>query len=95
MQEIISTVCDVLQLKESTLKSPTRLQRYVRGRHYCFLIARKHTTLTLVDIGRALGRRDHTTVVHGLQLIPHRIKHEDAVRDEYIAICNRLNVMAL
>ena len=92
IQAIIDAVCEELEITEKSLKSQTRVQRYVRGRHYCFLIARKHTTMTLADIGRALGRRDHTTVVHGLQLIPFRIKHEECCAAEYRRICKTLGI---
>jgi chromosomal replication initiation ATPase DnaA len=46
----------------------------------------------MVDIGQRLGRRDHTTVIHALQTIPHRIKHEEACSREWRLICERLGV---
>ena len=85
-------VCTVIGITEKQLKSKIRLALYVRSRMYLYLIARRHTTLTLTDIGSRTGGRDHTTVIHGIQTITDRIRLEEAVAKEWRAICNHLNI---
>jgi len=92
IEEIIEVVCEVVGITEKALTSQCRKTHKVRARHYIGYIARKYTALTLAEIGQRLGRRDHTTVIHGTQTIGHRIKHEPACYDEFATICRRLRV---
>lgn len=92
-QQIIESITEVLGITQKALTSPCRKQKIVRGRMYACLLARRHTTYTLTEIGQRLGRRDHTTVIHGLQTIQHRIKHEEGCAREWRLICNRLGVV--
>lgn len=55
----------------SELLSPQRGQRVVIARHECFWRCKKETNLSLPQIGRRFGGRDHTTVLHGIR------KHEE------------------
>ena len=92
IEEIIAVVCDVVGITEKALTSKCRKTHQVRARHYVGLIARKCTPLNLVEIGQRLGRRDHTTVIHGNQTIIHRIRLEPACNEEFASICRRLRI---
>lgn len=47
------------------LKSARKTHNLVQARHYIYWRARRETTASFPQIGRLLGRRDHTTVIHG------------------------------
>jgi chromosomal replication initiator protein len=53
-----------------------RSRPFVRPRHIAMWLARHLTTLSLPQIGRAFGGRDHTTVLHGVRKV-------DKLRDAY------------
>lgn len=92
IREVQETICSVLCITRNALISKTRLQKYVRGRMYFYYICKNYTPLTLAAIARRVGGRDHTTVVHGLRVIPHRIKHEEGCRQEYQQIIKELGL---
>jgi DnaA-like protein len=43
--------------------------------------ARRHTTFSLPRIGKALGGRHHTTVLHGIRAIRRRLRTDARVRE--------------
>lgn len=56
------------------LMSIRRDQASVNARYEAFWRCRHETTMSLPQIGRRFGNRDHTTVLHGIQ------KHEKMLR---------------
>lgn len=67
--QIISTVANHFNLLESDLTGPSRSRQIVRARHIAMFLLREETSLSLPQIGRMLGGRDHTTVIHGYDKI--------------------------
>jgi len=57
------------------LLSPRRDREVVRARHEAFWRCKHETTMSLPEIGRRFGGRDHTTVLHGIR------KHEERMRE--------------
>jgi len=49
-------------------------------------ILREETDASLVDIGRALGGRDHTTILHGIEKIEHDLQQDVQLRAQIMAI---------
>ena len=64
-ESIIRTVCQAYALKQDDLASKTRRANYVSARNAIFFLARKHTELTLAQIGHAFNRK-HTSVIKGI-----------------------------
>lgn len=50
------------------LKSKTRVSRVSRARQVCMYVLKKHTKLTLQEIGDEY-KRDHATVMHSIKVI--------------------------
>jgi len=48
------------------LCSTQRFRELVQARQYVYWLCKKETALSLPQIGRALGGRDHTTILHGV-----------------------------
>jgi len=55
------------QLKVADLKSASRKQAIVNARGVAIWLARELTDLSLAQIGRYLGGRDHATILHALR----------------------------
>lgn len=49
------------------LNSARHGKKFVLPRHVVMVLARNLTSLSLPQIGRALGGRDHTTIMHGVR----------------------------
>jgi len=69
---IIEFICKSYSLSEDELKSKSRKRQIVLARNTAFFLARKHTELSLKDIGEKLGRR-HSTVIKGITKVEREI----------------------
>ncbi|MGM4997813.1 helix-turn-helix domain-containing protein [Tardiphaga sp. 538_B7_N1_4] len=66
MQEIIRGVCVHFKLPKLALLSSRRDKHVVHPRMVACYIARYSTKLSLPSIGRHMGNRDHTTILHSV-----------------------------
>jgi chromosomal replication initiator protein len=69
MAEIIALVARCQSLPQKALKSASRKQSVVFARALAIFLARELTDMSYEQIGQALGRRDHTTIMHNYQKI--------------------------
>jgi chromosomal replication initiation ATPase DnaA len=67
VSSIVAITSSVTGVSVQALLSPIRLHRVVLARWAVMQIASYRYGLTLNQIGRHLGRRHHTTVLHGLR----------------------------
>jgi hypothetical protein len=58
------------------IKSARRERRMTKARHVAIYIARTQSLLSLPIVGRILGNRDHTTVLHAYRSIVGRLPNE-------------------
>ena len=65
LESIIIHVCRGFGLSREQLHSSSRKQEYVCARNTAFVLARKHTDLSLEAIGRQFSRK-HSTVLKGI-----------------------------
>lgn len=69
---IIDFVCRYYGLSDLQLKSRSRKRQIVTARNTAFYLARRHTDMSLKDIGERLGRR-HSTVLKGITNVEREI----------------------
>ncbi|WP_084154113.1 chromosomal replication initiator protein DnaA [Maridesulfovibrio frigidus] len=69
---IVEHICRSYELSADQLRSKSRKRQIVLARNTAFFLARKHTELSLKDIGVRLGRR-HSTVIKGITNIEREI----------------------
>lgn len=69
---IIDFICRSYSLSEDELRSKSRKRQIVLARNTAFYLARKHTELSLKDIGEKLCRR-HSTVLKGITKVEREI----------------------
>ncbi len=72
LEHIIEFICKGYDLTRKQLKSKSRKKQIVLARNTAFFLARKHTELSLKDIGEALGRK-HSTVLKGITNVEREI----------------------
>jgi hypothetical protein len=79
---VIRAVCDFYGVTPAELSSACRTRQLIIPRHVAMYLAREMTPKSLPAIGRALGGRDHTTVLHAHRKIKDmRQKDEVLNRD--------------
>lgn len=73
MKTLIAAACRAFEVSDAELLSHRRSTEAVRARQTVMWLAKRLTRLTLPAIGRHLGGRDHTTVIHGIRVTEVRI----------------------
>ncbi len=63
---VLNIVSEVMGVSLDQIKSKSRIQTYVTARCLICHFLREYTSLTLSAIGKVIGGRDHSTVIHQL-----------------------------
>ena len=77
LEQILSLVCQSFNLTSSQLSSRSRRQDLVIARNTAFFLLRKHTDMTLSDIGMHFNRR-HSSVLKGITQFEREISRQSA-----------------
>lgn len=64
---ISQVVCVAFEISKEEIDSRRRQRRLVIPRHIAMWLCSKLTPMSLPQIGRAFGGRDHTTVIHAIR----------------------------
>ncbi len=78
---IIQIVCDHFQITPLDIASQKRNRDIVLPRQIAMYLCRDMTAVPLQTIGKSLGGRDHTTVLHGADKISNEIVKNDSLRN--------------
>lgn len=76
IEQIQRRVSDFFGLKLSDLKAKNRTRAIAFPRQVAMYLSRQLTNSSLLEIGRAFGGKDHTTVLHAVEKI-RRLQQED------------------
>ncbi len=69
IQTILGAVTDYYGVRVPDLQSKRRQRSVALPRQVCMYLARRHTRMSLEEIGGYFGGRDHTTVMHAIKSI--------------------------
>ncbi len=69
IEDIQKMVADHFKVRISDLKSTTRAKQIVVPRQIAMFLIKRHLDKSLVDIGKAFGGKDHTTVMNALERV--------------------------
>lgn len=72
IRRVLDVVAEAYGMTRHDLVGAGRTKPVVEPRHAAMWLARKLTNHSLPAIGRAIGRRDHTTVLSGIRRIQAR-----------------------
>ncbi|MBO5681558.1 MAG: chromosomal replication initiator protein DnaA, partial [Lentisphaeria bacterium] len=73
---IIREVCKFYGIEDHALRGQSRVKDTATARQIAMYLIRSQTTLSLNDIGREFGNRDHTTVLHAINRVEERMKND-------------------
>ena len=80
IEQIQRKVSDFFGIKLSDLKAKTRTRAISFPRQIAMYLARQLTTASLMEIGRAFGGKDHTTVLHAVEKIRLLLQEDPKLR---------------
>jgi chromosomal replication initiator protein len=73
------------------LKSPSRARPYVTARQLAMYLIHKNLGKSLVEIGRAFGNRDHTTVLNALRRIEDQLSTDPEIKRDLGELQTRIH----
>lgn len=81
--EILHRVCTEFSVREAELLGERRLRRIARPRQVLMYLTYWNTNLSYPEIGRRLGKKNHTTVLSGVKKVK-TLREEDEAFDARI-----------
>lgn len=88
---ILSVVAEHFHVTEDDIKSKKRNAEIVYPRQIAMYLCSNMTSVGLNKIGEEIGKRDHTTVLHGSKKIASEIKTSDSVRNTIEILKKKIN----
>ena len=82
-EDIIAYISKYFLLDEAVIRGQQRIREAVQARQIAMFLIRSMTNLSLDDIGREFGNRDHTTVLYSIDKVEKAMK-KDAVFAETV-----------
>ncbi len=74
--DIMKVVCEELEVELKDVKSQKRNYDIAYARQICMYLLKDMLNLQLVKIAKHVGRKDHTTVMHGISKIEELLKSD-------------------
>jgi len=90
VDKIIHLVAEYYGIEIAALCGQSRSRELVRPRHVAMFLAREEASASLPHIGTAMGGRDHTTILYGVNKIAEEIEQDDSLRREVLSIREQL-----
>lgn len=81
LSKIQQAVIEQFDVDPKDLHSKKRSRSIVVPRQVCMFLARRHTEMSLGEIGHYFGGRDHTTVMHAIDKIERVVKEDVSLRN--------------
>lgn len=90
LNQIIEAVAVFYNSTINDITGDSRTKDVALPRQVAMYLLREETDASLPDVGKALGGRDHTTVMYGYKKIADMIERDDTLRRQIITIRERL-----
>jgi chromosomal replication initiator protein len=91
-RRIAEAVCNAYGIELEQIKGRKRTNAIALPRQVAMFLTRRHTGLSLAEIGREFGGRDHTTVMHACEKIERLSSEDPDVRATLSEITRALGV---
>ena len=88
---IIEYISKFYMLDESVIRGQQRIRDAVQARQIAMYLIRSMTNLSLDDIGREFGNRDHTTVLYSIDKVEKTMKKDSAFAETVKEIKTNIN----
>ena len=91
IDDVLNAVAEYYRISLDDLRGKQRDKHIVVPRHVAMYLMRQETEASLLEIGQALGGRDHSTVLHGCEKIGREVNENTALRKEVLAIRQQIS----
>lgn len=88
---IIDYISKFYDLEESVIRGQQRVRDAVQARQIAMYLIRSMTNLSLDDIGKEFGNRDHSTVLHSIDKVEKQMKKDSAFAETVKEIKTNIN----
>lgn len=88
---IINVVAEHFGVKPEDITSKKRNSEFVQPRQVVMYLCREMTDNSLITIGKILGKKDHTTVIHGIKKIETEMETNEELRNKIDIIIKKIN----
>ena len=88
IDEILEKVCNHFNVSVSAVNGRSRKQDLVTARQVSMYLAQKYTKMPASRIGKLVGGRDHSTVIHSCSRIEQRLQVDTMFSNELMSIEN-------
>ncbi len=92
IDKIITEIAGYYTVKRTEILGKRRHKSIALPRQVGMYLSRKYTHHSLEEVGAQYGGRDHTTVMHAVKTITKRIKEDESLHNDVLAIESRLRV---
>jgi chromosomal replication initiator protein len=89
-EEVVRKVADVFGLPMDRMLGRDRSKDVALPRQIAMYLLRQEANISLPQIGVALGGRDHTTILYGIEKITDMLERDDRLRRQLIEIREQL-----
>ena len=94
IDDIVEKVCTHYNVTTAVVNSKSRKREYVVARQVTMYLAQKYTKMPASRIGKLVGNRDHSTVIHSCSKVEERLKIDHEFSDEIMSIENSFKLKA-
>lgn len=88
---IINVVSEHFGVKPEDITSKKRNSEFVLPRQVVMYLCRELTATSYTNIGKLLGKKDHTTIIHGVNKITEDLKINEELRNKVDIITKKIN----
>ena len=88
---IIEVVAEHFGVNKEDITSKKRNSEFVLPRQVVMYLCRELTDTSLTNIGKLLGKKDHTTIIHGVNKITEEINTNEELRNKIEIIKKKIN----
>lgn len=94
IDDIVEKVCTHYNVTTAAVNSKSRKREYVVARQVTMYLAQKYTKMPAFRIGKLVGNRDHSTVIHSCSKVEERLNIDHEFSDEIMSIENSFKLKA-
>lgn len=88
---IINVVAEHFGVKPEDITSKKRNSEFVQPRQVVMYLCRELTDTSFTNISKLLGKKDHTTIIHGVNKISDELKTNEELRNKVDIIRKKIN----
>lgn len=80
IDQIINTTCKYFNIEAKLIHSKSRKKEVVQARHTAMFLAKSYTDSSTPKIGKLIGNRNHSTVIHACKTVEHQYEVDKKYR---------------